>query len=174
METIPVFRPFLTQDEMLACKNVLEIGWLGMGQNVGKFEEDLKNMLDLKDRYVVAVSTGHAALHLGLLIAGVGPGDEVITPSFNNIADFQAILATGASVVFCDIDDESLCIDLDKAEELITSKTKAMIVMDYDCVLCDHDRLNKISKKYKIRIIHDAAHSLGSKYKGKMIGSFSD
>lgn len=174
METIPVFRPFLTQDEMQACKQVLDIGWLGMGQNVGKFEDDIKKVLGINNRHVVAVSTGHAALHLGLLIAGVGPGDEVITPSFNNIADFQAILATGASIVFCDINDQSLCIDLDKAEKLITSKTKAMIVMDYDCVLCDHDRINKLSEKYKIRIIHDAAHSIGSKYKGKMVGSFSD
>jgi dTDP-4-amino-4,6-dideoxygalactose transaminase len=174
METIPVFRPLITEDEMLACKQVLEIGWLGMGKNVGKFEDDLKNIFGIKDRYIVAVSTGHAALHLGLLLTGIGPGDEVITPSFNNIADFQAILATGASIVFCDIKDQSLCIDLDKAEKLITSKTKAMIVMDYDCVLCDHDRIKEISEKYKIRIIHDAAHSIGSKYKGKNVGSFSD
>jgi dTDP-4-amino-4,6-dideoxygalactose transaminase len=174
MQTIPVFKPLLTPDEKIACKEVLDIGWLGMGKNVGKFENDIENILEITDRYVVAVSTGHAALHLGLLIAGVGPGDEVITPSFNNIADFQAILATGASIVFCDIDNNSLCIDINKAEKLITSKTKAMIVMDYDCVLCDHDRIKEVAEKYKIRIIHDAAHSLGSRYKEKMIGSFSD
>jgi dTDP-4-amino-4,6-dideoxygalactose transaminase len=174
MEMIPVFKPLITEDEIQACKEVLDIGWLGMGKNVGKFEDDIKNYIGCHDRYVVAVNTGHAALHLGLLIAGVGPGDEVITPSFNNIADFQAILATGASIVFCDIDDKSLCIDLDKAESLFTPKTKAMIVMDYDCVLCDHDRINEIAKKSNIRIIHDAAHSFGSKYKGKTVGSFSD
>lgn len=174
METIPVFRPLITEDEILACKKVLDIGWLGMGKNVGAFEDDLRNFVRCHDRYVVVVSTGHAALHLGLLLAGVGPGDEVITPSFNNIADFQAILATGASIVFCDIDDKSLCVDLDKAESLINNKTKAMIVMDYDCILCDHDRINQLAQKYGIRIIHDAAHSFGSKYKGKMIGSFSD
>jgi dTDP-4-amino-4,6-dideoxygalactose transaminase len=174
MEIIPVFKPLITEDEIQACCKVLEIGWLGMGKNVGIFEEDIKNYVGCHDRYVVALSTGHAALHLGLIITGVGPGDEVITPSFNNIADFQAILATGASIVFCDIDDKSLCIDLDKAESLITKKTKAMIVMDYDCVLCDHDRINKLAQKYNIRIIHDAAHAFGSKYRGKLIGSFSD
>lgn len=174
MEIIPVFRPLLTEDEIQACKEVLQIGWLGMGKNVGKFEEDIKSFIGSHDRYVVAVSTGHAALHLGLLLAGVGPGDEVITPSFNNIADFQAILATGASIVFCDIDDSSLCVDLEKAESLITPKTKAMIVMDYDCVLCDHGRINEIAEKYGIRIIHDAAHAFGSSYKGKTVGSFSD
>jgi len=174
MEMIPVFKPLITEDEIQTCRKVLEIGWLGMGKNVGVFEEDIKNYIGCHDRYVVALSTGHAALHLGLIIAGVGPGDEVITPSFNNIADFQAILATGASIVFCDIDDKSLCIDLDKAESLITEKTKAMIVMDYDCVLCDHDRINELAQKYKIRIVHDAAHAFGSKYRGKLIGSFSD
>lgn len=174
MKMIPVFKPLITEDEIQACQKVLDIGWLGMGQNVGKFEEDIRNCIGCRDRYVVAVNTGHAALHLGLLIAGVGPGDEVITPSFNNIADFQAILATGASIVFCDIDDKSLCIDLEKVESLFTPKTKAMIVMDYDCVLCDHDRINKIAEERRVRIIHDAAHSFGSKYKGKTVGSFSD
>jgi dTDP-4-amino-4,6-dideoxygalactose transaminase len=174
METIPVFKPLITQDEIKACEKVLDIGWLGMGKNVGIFEDDINNFIGSHDRYVVAVSTGHAALHLGLILAGVGPGDEVITPSFNNIADFQAILATGASIVFCDIDDRSLCVDLDKAENLFTQKTKAMIVMDYDCVLCDHDRISEIAGRRRVRIIHDAAHAFGSRYKGKMVGSFSD
>lgn len=174
MEMIPVFKPLLTEDEFEACKKVLDIGWLGMGKNVGVFENDIKNYVGIRDRHVVAVSTGHAALHLGLILAGVGPGDEVITPSFNNIADFQAILATGASIVFCDIDDQSLCIDPGKAESLFTPKTKAMIVMDYDCLLCDHDRINEIARKRKVRVIHDAAHAFGSKYKGKRVGSFSD
>jgi dTDP-4-amino-4,6-dideoxygalactose transaminase len=171
---IPVFKPLIEQEEFDAAKNTLEVGWLGMGSFVNKFEEEVKNFIQCKDRHVVAVSTGHAALHLGLLIAGVGPGDEVITPSFNNISDFQAILATGAEPVFCDIHEDTLCINLDKAEELVTNKTKAIIVMDYDCFLCDHDAVAEFSKKHNIRVIHDAAHSFGSKYKGKMIGSFSD
>lgn len=174
MQTIPVFRPLIEQDEINAAKEALELGWLGMGSYVGRFEEAIKKYIGADDRYVAAVSTGHAALHLGLLISGVGLGDEVITPSFNNIADFQAILATGAEPVFCDIDDDTLCIELEKAEELITPRTKAIIVMDYDCVLCDHNRVAELSRKYNIRVVHDAAHSFGSKYEGKMIGSFSD
>src|SRR5205807_10360681 len=102
-----------------------------MGSFVGDFEKAIQKFIEAEDRHVAVVSTGHAALHLGLLTAGVGPGDEVITPSFNNIADFQAILATGASPVFCDISDDSLCIDLQKAEKLVTAKTKAIIPMDY-------------------------------------------
>ena len=171
---IPVFKPLIGQEEFDASKETLEIGWLGMGSFVNKFEQQVKSFLKCDDRHVVAVSTGHAALHLGLLIAGVGPGDEVITPSFNNISDFQAILATGASPVFCDIHSDTLCIDLKKAEELVGPKTKAIIVMDYDCFLCDHDEVEKFAKKYNVRVIHDAAHSFGSVYKGKTIGSFSD
>lgn len=174
MDKIPVFNPLIEQEEIEASIKALELRWLGMGSFVGQFEEAIKQYLEAFDRQVVAVSTGHAALHLGLLVAGVGPGDEVITPSFNNIADFQAILAVGAVPVFCDIDENTLCIDLDKAELLITQKTKAIIVMDYDCVLCDHIRIEEFSQKHKLRVIHDAAHSFGSRYKGQMIGSFSD
>jgi dTDP-4-amino-4,6-dideoxygalactose transaminase len=150
------------------------MGWLGMGSYVAQFENAVQNFLGASDRHVAAVSTGHAALHLGLLLAGVGPGDEVITPSFNNIADFQAILATGAEPVFCDIEDSSLCIDLNKAEELVSTRTKAMIVMDYDCVLCDHDRVADFGRAHGLRVLHDAAHSFGSKYRDRMVGSFSD
>ena len=117
---------------------------------------------------------GSCSTSLGLLSADIGVGDEVITPAFNNIADFQAIKATGASIVFCDIDDKTLTIDLKKAEEMITEKTKAIIAMDYQLLFCDHDKINELAKKYNLRVIHDAAHSFGSKYKGKMIGSFSD
>jgi dTDP-4-amino-4,6-dideoxygalactose transaminase len=173
-DKIPVFKPLLEQEEFAASREALELGWLGMGSYVGAFEERLKEFLGATDRYVAAVSTGHAAIHLGLLVIGVGAGDEVITPSFNNAADFQAILATGAKPVFCDINEDSLCLDLDKAEALVSPQTKAIIVMDYDCVLCDHDRVADFAAKHNLRVLHDAAHSFGSKYKGKMVGSFSD
>lgn len=171
---IPVFKPLIEEEEIQASRTALELGWLGMGSYVGEFEDALKTYLGADDRYVAAVSTGHAALHLGLLTIGVGPGDEVITPSFNNAADFQAILATGAEPVFCDIEEGSLCIDLNKAEELVGPRTKAIIVMDYDCVLCDHDAVAQFAERHNLRVIHDAAHSFGSKHKGRMVGSFSD
>lgn len=171
---IPVFKPYLGSEEKNASSEMLDIGWLGMGRFVQEFEEQVQEMLETDSRYVVTTSTGHAAIHLALLLAEIGPGDEVITPSFNNIADFQAILATGAEIVFCDVLDSTLCIDLDKAQELVTERTKAVIVMDYDCFLCDHDAVDAFAKKNNVRIIHDAAHSFGSRYKGKPVGSFSD
>lgn len=171
---IPVFKPLIEAEEIEASRSALEMGWLGMGSYVGEFEQKLKDYLGAHDRYVAAVSTGHAAIHLGLMAMGVGAGDEVITPSFNNAADFQAIIATGAEPVFCDIEDDTLCIDLNKAEELVSPRTKAIIVMDYDCVLCDHDRVAEFARAHGLRVLHDAAHSFGSKYKGRPIGSFSD
>jgi dTDP-4-amino-4,6-dideoxygalactose transaminase len=173
LEQVPVFRPLIRGEEIGAAVASLELGWLGMGSFVGQFEDRLKQFLQLEDRHVVAVSTGHAALHLALLLLGAGPGDEIITPAFNNVADFQAILATGAQPVFCDIDD-SLCIDLDKAERLITPKTRALLVMDYGCLLCDHERVATLAERHGLRVVHDAAHSFGSKYRGRMVGSFSD
>ena len=174
LEKIPVFKPLIEAEEFEASRKALELGWLGMGSYVGEFEQQLKQYLHAEDRHVAAVSTGHASIHLGLLAMGVGPGDEVITPSFNNAADFQAILATGAEPVFCDIDENSLCIDLDKAEAVISPRTKAIIVMDYDCVLCDHDRVAELARARNLRVLHDASHSFGSKSDGRMIGSFSD
>src|SRR5580700_5552834 len=110
--TVPVFKPLVEDAEFDATREALEGGWLGMGSYVRDFEAELQRFVAAPDRHIAAVSTGHAALHLALLVAGVGPGDEVITPSFNNITDFQAIIATGAAPVFCDIDNTSLSIDL--------------------------------------------------------------
>lgn len=174
MTKIPVFQPMVQAEEISAAVESLEMGWLGMGSYVGRFEDALHDYLGAGDRKVVAVSTGHAALHLGLILSGAGPGDEVITPAFNNIADFQAILAVGARPVFCDIDPDTLCINIDQIESLITSDTKAVIAMDYFCHLCDHSSLADIADRHGIRLIHDAAHSLGSSYEGKKVGSFSD
>ena len=174
IDKIPVFKPFIDEAEITAAKEALEMGWLGMGSYVDHFEKEVYkicNLVEEKKRSVVAVSTGHAALHLSLLSIGVGSGDEVITPSFNNAADFQAIKACGAEPVFVDICEDTLCINVNKVESLITEKTKCIIAMDYDIFLCDHKALQEISKKYNIPILHDAAHSFGSLYEGKPIGN---
>ena len=174
LEQIPVFAPLLEAEELAAAREALELGWLGMGSYVAEFERELAAVIEANDRKVAAVSTGHAALHLALLLAGVGPGDEVITPSFNNVADFQAILATGAEPVLCDVDDRTLCIDVDKAASLVTNATKAVIATDYACMLCDHRGLAELAECHGLRLIHDAAHSLGSRHEGRAVGSFSD
>jgi dTDP-4-amino-4,6-dideoxygalactose transaminase len=174
MDTIPVYKPWLDKDEFAMAEASLRMGWLGMGSYVGEFERAIHRLIDAGDRHVAAVSTGHAALHLALLTAGVGPGDEVITPSFNNIADLQAIIATGADPVFVDIIDQTLCLDLDKVEEMIGPRTKAIIAMDYACHLCDHPRVASLASAHGLRVIHDAAHAFGTRLGSAAVGSFSD
>ena len=173
METIPVFKPLIESEEIAAAVESLELGWLGMGSYVKQFEEAVASVCQLKpedDLHVVAVSTGHAALHLSLLMMGVGPGDEVITPSFNNAADFQAIKACGAEPVFVDIEERTLCLDSTKIEELITERTKCIIAMDYDIFICDHDAIKNVAEQNGIPVLHDAAHSFGSSYNGEPVG----
>jgi dTDP-4-amino-4,6-dideoxygalactose transaminase len=171
---VPLFKPLIEDSEINAATESLKLGWLGMGSYVEQFEKLVANVCNISsqnNRFVVAVSTGHAALHLSLMVMGVGPGDEVITPSFNNAADFQAIRACGAYPVFVDVDEETLCIDVAKIESLITPRTKCIIAMDYDVSICDHETLKSISQKTGIPILHDAAHSFGSLYKGEAIGN---
>ena len=174
MEPIPVFKPYIGVDTAKAAVDALDLGWLGMGSYVKEFEESLQRILDLKNGSVVAVNTATSALHLSLLAAGVGAGDEVITPSFNNVADFQAIHAAGGRPVFCDIREDTLGIDVEKAEALISPKTKAIIGTDYAGVPCAIDEVAALAKRQGIKFIHDASHSLGSRYRGRPIGDVGD
>ena len=174
MELIPVFRPLIESEELSAAREALEMGWLGMGSYVKDFEEEIAKICWLdknSGRGVVAVSTGHAALHLSLLMMGVGPGDEVVTPSFNNAADFQAIMACGATPVFVDIDEETLCIDPEQIGPLLSPKTKCIIAMDYDIFTCNHEQLREISEQTGVPVLHDAAHSFGSFHSGVPVGN---
>lgn len=174
MRTVPVFKPLIEQEEIAAAVESLEMGWLGMGSYVQRFEEAVAAVCQLEpgcDTHVVAVSTGHAALHLSLQMMGVASGDEVITPSFNNAADFQAIKACGAEPVFVDIEEETLCIDPRKIEELITKRTKCIIAMDYDIFTCEHEEIADLAASYGIPVLHDAAHSFGSFYGNQPVGN---
>lgn len=171
---IPMFKPLIEKEEIDASREALEMGWLGMGSYVSSFEQKILEIIGPTDRHVAAVSTGTAGLHVALLIAGVEPGDEVIVSAFNCSADYQVITQVGADIVFCDCEDGALYLDLTKAEELVTPRTKAIIVMDYDCIISDHDRIADFAQRHNLRVIHDAAHAFGSRYKGRPVGSFSD
>lgn len=170
---VPMYDPLIEREEIGNAVEALEMKWLGMGEYVARFERSVAEFLET-DRHVVAVSTGHAALHLALRIAGVGEGDEVITPAFNNVADFQAILAVGARPVFCDVDERTLCIDLHSAAALVGERTKAILPMDYGVWNCDYDAVERLAEWHGLRVIHDAAHSFGSRSRGRRVGSFSD
>lgn len=167
---IPVSKPSLCDDEVIAVKSVFESGWLGLGANVKKFEEEVCNYLNAP-RFL-ATCNGTAALHLALRALGIGPGDEVIVPSFTFIASIQAITASGANPVFCDIDPDTLNIDVNQIEPLISKSTKAIMPVHYRGLPCDMERILKISEMHHLYVIEDAAHAFGSFYKDRQIGSF--
>jgi dTDP-4-amino-4,6-dideoxygalactose transaminase len=124
---IPVFKPAIGPDTTKAATDALELGWLGMGSYVRDFEQALTEYLEIPpERKLVAVNTCTSALHLALLAAGVGPGDEVLTPALNNIGDFQAILMCGARPVFVDICEADLGIDPNLIERALSPRTKAV------------------------------------------------
>ena len=174
MEKIPVFAPSIGEDTKKYLNEAIDIGWLGMGSASKEFEDRISDFLELDDRFVAVVNTGTSALHIALLTAGIGPGDEVITTSFNYVADHQAIKMTGADVVMCDIQDDNLGIDCKKAEELITKKTKAIIPLHFAGIPCDQEGVFNLAKKYNLRVIEDAMHAFGTKINGKKIGSYGD
>lgn len=165
-------KPSVGDKELRAVKKIFQSGWLGLGSSVKEFEDRLSDYLQSK--YVVAVSTGTAALHLALHALGITEGDEVILPSLTFVATAQAVVACGATPVFCDIEESTLNLDVDNVEKKITKKTKAIIPVHYRGMPCDMHKLKAIARKHRIPIVEDAAHAFGSKYNGKMIGTIGD
>lgn len=174
LEKIPVFVPHIHVDTLKHVTDALDVGWLGMGSLTQEFEQRISDFLGLQDRYVVTTNTGTSALHLALRAAGVGPGDEVITPSFNYVADHQAIRLTGATVVMCDIRDDNLGIDCAKAEQLITKNTKAIIPLHFAGLPCDQSAVYALARQYGLRVIEDSMHAFGTTVDGRRLGSYGD
>lgn len=171
---IPVFQPHVGVETIKAVVDALHAGWLGMGAITQAFEEGLASFLELGDRYVLATNTGTSALHLGLLAAGVGPGDEVITPAFNFVADHQAIVATGATPVLCDVDDATLGLDAEKVEALIGPKTRALLPLHFGGVPGRFKELYTLAERRGVRVVEDATHAFGSRVEGRPLGSVGD
>lgn len=171
--SIPIYKALMEAEELEAASEALRRGWLGMGEYVDHFEQAVEKAVG-GGRRAVAVSTGYAALHLGMVIAGLGPGDEVIVPSLTHLADAQCIRAVGAEPVLCDADEATLCIDPEKAAELVGPRTRAIVTMDYGCHLADHPAMAKLAADHGLRVVHDAAHSFGASRGDDMVGGFSD
>lgn len=165
-------KPVIGKEELDEVRKVFETGWLGMGDRVFQFENELKTMFARK--HAICVNTGTSAIHIALDSLGIKSGDEVIVPSLTFIGSIQPILICGAKPVFCDIEPDDLNVSVKHIISLITKKTKAIIPVHYGGAPCDMDELLAIGKKNKISIVEDAAHAFGSSYKGKLIGSFGD
>lgn len=174
MEPIPVFAPHMDAGTLQHLGQAFDVGWLGMGAFTKEFEDRIGEFLGLQGRYVATTNTGTSALHIALRVAGIGRGDEVITPSFNYVADHQAIRMAGADVVMCDIREDNLGIDCDKAELLITARTKAIIPLHFAGIPCDQAGVYRLARKYGLRVIEDAMHAFGTAIDGRKIGSYGD
>lgn len=161
------------EDEMQAVMKVLEKGFLGMGPEVQAFEQELTAFIG-GAREVVCVNTGTASLHLAVQACGLGPGDEVLLPSLTYVASFQAVSATGATPVACDIDGDSLTLDPRDMEKRITPRTKAVMPVHYASGLGRLDEVYRIAQKHGLRVIEDAAHAFGCERNGERVGSFGD
>lgn len=146
---------------------------MGTGSETQFFEADVKQYLG-GEVSVICTNTGTTALQLALQACGLKAGDEVLVPTLTYLASFQAISATGAKPISCDVLEESALISLKDAEQRITENTKAIMPVHFTGYVGDLDDVYGFAERYKLRVIEDAAHSFGSTYGGKRIGSFGD
>lgn len=152
--------------------NVFNSGQLILGKQVRKFENNFSRYVDCK--YGVGVNSGTDALLIALMAVGVKKYDEVVTVSNTAVPTVSAIVSSGAIPVYVDIDDRDFLLDTTKLEQSITKKTKAIIAVNLYGQSCNYDKINKIAKKYNIKVIEDCAQSAGAMYKNKPSGSMGD
>lgn len=171
-ERIPMSAPDITEDDVEAVAEVVRSGRLALGPKTEEFERLIAEYTGTE--HAVAVSSGTAALHLIVKSLGIGPGDEVLVPSFTFIASVNAILYDGAKPVFVDIEPDTYNLDPDDLKRKITPRTKAIMAVDVFGHPADWDALLKISKDYKLKIIDDSCEALGARYNGKSLGQFGD
>ena len=169
---LPFSRPTIDEATIAAVGEVLRSGWITSGPKVAALEAKLSEYFG--GRPVRTFNSGTCTMEIALRIAGIGPGDEVITTPISWVATANVIIEVGATPVFADIDPVTRNIDLDKLEAAITPRTKAIIPVYLSGLPVDMDRLYAIAKKHNLRVVEDAAQAFGSEWKGKRIGSFGD
>ncbi|SDO85302.1 perosamine synthetase [Paenibacillus sp. yr247] len=169
---IPVLQPCIGQEEVDAVVEVLKSGWLGLGPKTEQFETEFAAYVG--SRFMVALNSGTAALHLALEVLDIGPGDEVIVPPMTFISTVHAVSYVGATPVFADVEKDTMNISVAEIEQKITEKTKAIIVVHLAGHPCDMDAIHELAASKGIKVVEDAAHACGAAYKGRTIGSVSD
>ena len=167
---IPLSHPVLGEEEIQAVVDVLRSGHLASGPQVAGFEQEFSAYVGAAE--CVAVGSGTAALHVGLLALGVGPGDEVIVPSFTFAASANAIALTGAKPVFADVEDEYYSITAELVEPLITSRTVAVMAVHLYGHPAPVGKLVALCDKHGLALVEDAAQAHGATVDGKPVGSF--
>ncbi len=169
---IPYGKQVIDEQDIDAVCKILRSDWLTTGPSVTEFESALADFVGAG--YGVAVSSGTAALHCVMYALGVGQGDEVIVPAMTFAATANSVVFQGGTPVFADVNPNTLLIDTGCIESLITSRTKAVIVVDFAGQPCDYDALRKITEKHNIALIADSCHALGAKCHGERIGTQAD
>jgi len=161
------------QEAEALAEVILKDGYLGMGTQVALFEKEIASFLNVPKEWVICVSSGTAALQLGLQ-AVIEPRDEVLVQSLTFVSSYQAISATGAKPVSCEVKPETITIDLLDAKNRLTQKTRAIMPVHYASNPESLNEIYEFAQKHKLRVIEDAAHAFGCTYKEKRIGSFGD
>lgn len=161
----------MTEAEKSAVTGVLDREYLGMGQEVQQFEQGLTEFFG---RPAVCVVNGTAALHLSCQAAGLGAGDEVLVQSLTYVSSFQAISATGATPVPCDIDPATLTLDWCDAERRLTPRTKAVMPVHYASGVGNISEIYRFAGRHDLRVIEDAAQAFGTRHDGQPVGGFGD
>lgn len=171
-EPVQYGRQYIDDADIRAVSDVLRSPFLTCGPQIPALEKKFCELTGAK--YAVAVSNGTAALHIACIAAGIAPGDEVITTPITFAASANCVSYCGGTPIFADIDPETYNIDPAAIETCITSKTKAVIPVDYTGQSVAYDEIAQICKKHGLLLIQDAAHAVGTRYKGKPIGSLGD
>ena len=170
---IPVCEPYLNGNELKYVQEAVTSNWISsQGKFIEKFEKEFANFCGVQ--YASGVCNGTVALHLALVALDIGPGDEVIIPNFTMISTALCVCYTGAIPVFVDADPKTWNIDVEKIEEKITDKTKAILAVHIFGNPCDMNAINEIAQKHGLRIVEDAAEAHGAEYRGVKTGALSD
>ncbi len=169
---IPVIRPWLGAEEAAAAAAAVSSGWVAQGPRVAEFEEAFASAVGAA--HAVAVSSCTAALHLALVAAGIGPGDEVVVPSLSFIATANAPRYVGASPVFADVDEATQNLTPATVEPCLTSRTRAVILVDQAGVPADLDAMRALCERRGITVVEDAACAVGSVYRSRPVGARAD
>ena len=170
---IPLVKPYIAPAEkmMPAIKKILYSGYIAESKPVWEFQDKFGEFIGNPN--TLMVNSGTAALHIAMMVLNIGPGDEVISTPMTSEPTNTTIALTGAKIVWGDVDPNTGLLNPKSVREKITERTKAIMLVHYAGMVCNMNEFNQISKEFNIPIIEDAAHSLGSKYNGKIIGSNS-
>jgi perosamine synthetase len=168
---IPYGRQVIDDEDIAAVAEVLRSDWLTTGPMVERFEQSFAAQVDA--RYAVANSNGTAALHLCMLAAGIGSGDEVIVAALTFVASANCARYLGATIVFADVRADTLTIDVDHVASLITPRTRAIVAVDYGGLPADLEALGKLAERHGLLLVEDAAHAPGAQYRGRKVGSIA-